>query len=93
MVQLVLALEWRGEGRPTLRTWGATAFMVARQVVLPPPGCEWWGSGPQMFGWGTTLPMPFYVPMSGEPARPTELGSTELSSTPKFKCDAKINQA
>ena len=43
MVQLVLPLEQRGEGRPRLRTRGAGALMVTRQVVLPPPG--YWGIG------------------------------------------------
>ena len=74
MVQLVLPLERRGEGKPTRRMRGARALMVTRQVVLPPPRWEWWGSGPQTFGWGTTLPMPFYVPVSGEPVRPAQAG-------------------
>ena len=43
MVQLVLPLEQRGEGKPRLRTRGAGALMVTRQVVLPPPG--YWGIG------------------------------------------------
>ena len=74
MVQLVLPLERRGDGRPTPRKRGARALISTRQVVLPPSGCERWGSSPQAFGWGTTLPMPFYVPVSGELARPNGAG-------------------
>ena len=85
MVQLVLPLKRRGEGRPTLRTRGARALMVTRQVVLPPPGCEWLGSGPQTFGWGTTLPVPFYVPVSGEPAQPIRAGLCEAELNTKIQ--------
>ena len=77
MVQLVLPLEQRGAGRPTPRTRGAGALMVTRQVVLPPPRCEWLGSGPQTWPLDHCTHEPIVVIAVGTMGIICNLGSAE----------------